>query len=85
MGRTGHEWLNRPGLSISFFFGYAAAFAVPRPSHRASGPHAHLSGVSCPSMANSPKPALLIISGRHLHTLRGVQSAVCTVMDWVQL
>ena len=32
----------------------------------------------------APNLVLLIISGRHLHTLRGVQSVVCTVMDRVQ-
>ena len=33
----------------------------------------------------APNLVLLIISGRHLHTLRGVQSVVCTVTDRVQL
>ena len=44
--------------------------------------YTQLNGAWC---TDSPKPALLISSGRHLHMLRGVQSALCTVIDRVQL
>ena len=60
-------------------------------SSRSMQPRHNLEWSMSPAIPNNgghriaPNLALLIISGRHLHTLRGVQLVVCTDTDRVQL